>query len=415
MKIHFFGQPYLAPIGKQAGLWLEERLTDSNVDNLQIAVAWMKRSGLIRLEKSLKDFRDRGKTANAIIGIDEAGATKQGLKLAQELFSEVHILHDSSAGTFHPKVYLASGNTSAELLVGSNNTTLGGLFSNYEATLLCQLDLTNPEDNLLFDQVVRWFDTMYKDSNVCKLLDDSLYDALCNDPRYKIGDEDQTKLERVSREDYDGIITDTPESKLFGKSSVPKKSAPPRPTAKRTSASNRKVRVTTPIIPASQGTTAKSTARSGVLHWTKPLSASDAQSIKGSSKRTGNLRLSNGASHVDRKTFFRQKLFGDANWITNPTKQGLEKTTITFEVIINGVNQGQLSLDIDHADYRISGDNENVPTWLHWGNKLTPILLSTNYTGAWVVIERFSDDTYRLEITWNEPENVSGETSEDSK
>ncbi len=43
--------------------------------------------------------------------------------------------------TFHPKVYVVEHAATATVIVGSNNLTEGGFFSNYEAATLATFDL----------------------------------------------------------------------------------------------------------------------------------------------------------------------------------------------------------------------------------------------------------------------------------
>ena len=127
MQISFQGQP-IKSFGGWSADWLAERLQDVSVQRLEIAVAWVKRSGLSRVRDGLVAFRKRGGKTSAIVGIDEGGATVQGLELALQLIDDVRVYHVLGRRTFHPKVYFASGVSSAHLLVGSNNLTAGGLF-----------------------------------------------------------------------------------------------------------------------------------------------------------------------------------------------------------------------------------------------------------------------------------------------
>lgn len=137
MKVSFLGQPF-ERYGWTAD-WLNEPLARESGGMLQAAVAWAKRSGLARVQESIQFFRERGGVASAIVGIDEGGATKQGLELALDTFDAVYIFHDQSSRTYHPKVYLLHVQDYARLIVGSNNMTAGGLYNNYEATLICGL------------------------------------------------------------------------------------------------------------------------------------------------------------------------------------------------------------------------------------------------------------------------------------
>lgn len=112
MQISFLGQPLLS-FGGWTSNWLEGQLSSADVKTVHIAVAWMKRSGLSRLQQHLTSFRQQGGSAVAIIGIDEGGATRQGLELALEMFDSVYVFHDPASRTFHPKVYVASSSSSA--------------------------------------------------------------------------------------------------------------------------------------------------------------------------------------------------------------------------------------------------------------------------------------------------------------
>lgn len=203
MRVSFLGQPFEG-YGWAAD-WLNEPLTREGGGTLQVAVAWVKRSGLSRLRESILLFRERGGNASVIVGIDEGGATKQGLEQAVATFDDVYVFHDRSSRTYHPKVYLLHVEDSARLIVGSNNMTAGGLYNNYEATLVCDLDLTLEGDRQLYQQASTWFEVLRSDQ-VCKPLSTDLLDILISDPGYRIGDEDNpTRHIPQERGDYDGV------------------------------------------------------------------------------------------------------------------------------------------------------------------------------------------------------------------
>lgn len=401
MKVSFISQPYENRLAD----WLEERLADPNVHSVRIATAWIKRSALSRLSVSLSAFKQRAEILAGIIGIDEGGATRQGLELALDLFKTVHVFHDPNRGTFHPKMYLAYGNASAHLLVGSNNLTAGGLWNNYEAALLAELDFADVVDKGLFDGVISWFERVYSDEGVCKLLDSKILSVLTTDPRYQIGDEGQSKRKDLPLQeagDYDGIVVETFEQSIFGKSKLSKKPKAPRIASK-------SKRVTKPALILSPSLDSPSIAQELVeegvsKHWFKRLSASDAQKTKTpNSNPTGNLKLTAAEMRIDRERYFRYGLFGSVNWYSQQTRRGLkEEAIIPFDVVVEGAVQGQYSLKVDHATYR-TADQNNVPSWLHWGSQLTSILRLSDYKDAWVVIDQLEDGTYRLEITRTKP------------
>jgi len=406
MKVSFLAQPLLDPFGGWTATWLTDLLDDPDMARLEMAVAWIKRSGLSRLQDDLVAFRQRGGSSSVIVGIDEGGATAQGLALAMELFDSVRVYHERGRGTFHPKVYLGSGSSTARLLVGSSNVTAGGLFNNHEAALHCHLALEEDADRLLLDQVREWFDTLLSDSEVCLPLTSELLDTLVSDPQYKVRDEDQiTRRGPQGEEDYDGVVTDSDSQQVFGTSSIPRKGLAPAVHVSRPAAARRPT-VEAPTPPA-PGEEAEAAAASVTPRWWKRMTASDAQQPRTTNTNpTGNLKLTKAGHAIDWQTYFRRQMFGDAVWTVEQTERGpLEKALIDFEAIVEGTSRGRHPLKVDHAEYRIA-DQNNVPTWLHWGPVLGTTLRETDYVDAWVVIERLDDGTHRLEITWAEPQSV---------
>jgi hypothetical protein len=398
MRVSFLGQPF-ERYGWTAD-WLNEPLSRENGGLLQAAVAWAKRSGLSQLQESTQLFRERGGVASVIIGIDEGGATKQGLELALETFDDVYIFHDQSSRTYHPKVYLLHLEDYARLIVGSNNMTAGGLFNNYEATLVCDLDLTLEEDQRLHQQVSTWFEVLRSDQ-VCKPLTTELLDSLISDPSYRIGDEDRPNRNRPQeREDYDGVTFLDLQPNIFGTSSSPKRGLAPR-IRRPTPRGERRERPETPVPSHTDAPRGES------LRWWKRMSAADAQHpANPSTNPTGSLKLTQAGHDIDQTTFFRYTMFGDANWASEQRSRGvLEEAVVPIDVVVEGTSQGRMNFKVDHAEYRVAGQG-NVSTWLHWGD-LREVLGRDDYTQAWVILERLSDGAYRLRIMRETPTEAS--------
>jgi hypothetical protein len=82
---------------------LEDALADKRFTELTVVAAWAKASGLRRIQPMLQAFRKRGGTARILLGIDEGGATVEGLHAAIDQFDEKSVLFDAKSGTFHPK------------------------------------------------------------------------------------------------------------------------------------------------------------------------------------------------------------------------------------------------------------------------------------------------------------------------
>lgn len=420
MDVSFVAQPFAD--GRDLRDFLEAVAAEPAINELDVVVAWAKRSGIRRVRAQLEAVRDRPGTTRLIVGIDEGGATRQGLELAREVFSSVHVFHDNSWRTFHPKIYLGVGADRARLLVGSNNLTAGGVYYNYEAALECVLSL--PADQALVDEVREYIDRLYADDDVCKALDEALLEELINNPRYRVRDEDASTTagghpaaDDEAPEDVD-LEPDDPEpapESIFGKSAEPKRSdpLPAKATAKKAAVVKKAAGAPAPTkkaapakAAAKKATPVPAPAGQPVLkRWFREMDGTAAQHPPNPNTHpTHNLRLTLGKPRqpINKYTWHRHEMFGHLAW--NPEVRDGEQVEVAhgqFRVIEMGVDRGVHTLEISHAPHREEGQN-NIPTVLHWAT-VEPLLAATNHTGRHVIIERLADGTFRLEITATRP------------
>jgi hypothetical protein len=207
LDVEFIGQPF----GAQFGELLGGALVGGRFNRLRIACAWGKRSGLSRVSVALRQFRDAGGSSEAVLGVDEGGATREGLQLAMELFDEPRIFYDPGQRTFHPKAYVLEGD-GAVVGVGSWNLTKGGLFTNYEAGIVAHL--AAGEDADLLRDVHRFIDELVRQEANCRILDDDLYRALLANRRFGIEPE-TTQYRRRRAERRERGAEDEPDP-VFG-------------------------------------------------------------------------------------------------------------------------------------------------------------------------------------------------------
>ncbi|MGH3283294.1 MAG: phospholipase D-like domain-containing protein, partial [Streptosporangiaceae bacterium] len=142
---------------------LESALTDDRFDGFTAVVAWAKKSGLSRIRPLIQRFRARGGTARILLGIDEGGASLEGLDAAIGDFDEQFVLNDAESGTFHPKMYIFNGEAVSIIVIGSSNLTRGGLFANYEAGMRLELDLTQRPDAQVHETVTSYVRRLLED------------------------------------------------------------------------------------------------------------------------------------------------------------------------------------------------------------------------------------------------------------
>lgn len=408
MRIRFVGQPFADHPNL---LDFVEHARDAGFDELKIAVAWAKKSGLGRVWDALEAYRNQGGKVTLIVGVSEGGATKEGLELALKAADQGYVFHDPRR-TFHPKVYFASSNGPRSLLVGSSNLTAGGLSWNYEASVWVDWEAGEGDD--ITDQVDAWFDMLIAESGTCTPLTKDLITQLEQSKDIMIGSE--TRARRVqpkksdAPEDNDSVIVATI-SGLFkpvlsGLRKLPGLSAKltvatgaaSTPAFAKTDESMSPSAVTADVKqPAMAGAAPMPTI--GVQRrWYKELGPSDAQHPpKAESKTTGNLRLSQGRAPINHRRYFREDFFGGLPWSPAEGKPSLQEVVVGFHTWIDGDDLGIQELRVSHAPHRIAGQN-NVPTVLHWG-VLSPLLRATNYTGLYVNLERTVEGEYNLIIS----------------
>lgn len=120
------------------GACLSTLLNSHAYNKLSIMVAFAKQSAIGRMNVHLMNFRNSGSTLEAIIGIDHHVTTYQAIEQLKNLSdNNTYIHHDRGFSDFHPKFFIFErNNNNKDILIGSSNLTVGGLFSNYEANVL---------------------------------------------------------------------------------------------------------------------------------------------------------------------------------------------------------------------------------------------------------------------------------------
>lgn len=162
------------PFRGSLGFKLIEQLNSGKFNRFIFSVAYAKTSGVNRLLPYMKDFKSNGGAIKAIVGIDQSNTSYEALKALCSVCDSLFIYHSEDfTSTFHVKAYLLSGTRGNWIAIGSNNFTAGGLFSNYEASMLAF------NDSALETEIVRMFD-QYSDPSLpcCRLADAGFIDQL---------------------------------------------------------------------------------------------------------------------------------------------------------------------------------------------------------------------------------------------
>lgn len=419
-----------------AAAFIEDALGSPSISSFEVVVAWVRFGALARLEAAFRDFAARGGACRLIVGIDEGGATRPGLRKALDLFDTVHVMHDPSGRTFHPKIYLAEGPEAARLLVGSSNATPGGLYFNYEASLSASFDLPGEADAEALVGVKAFIEALRDDSEVCIELTEGSFEGLASDPRYRIAATERRVSKKpaveppegVEEDEVDSIVEDSVGSSepLFGRSKYKRPPVPPLSAEAKAELraledegdAEQEGQMDTEVAPAPpptstppspvappatpSGPAPAAPAGSAVAEaWSKELSRADAQQPTASGTNpTGVLRLSKAGHPINHRRWFRDRLFGPAAWNAARDRRGnpIEVAQVPVEVNVMSTSLGTIDLQVDHAPHREAGQN-NVPTILHWGDQLGQELRGTDHSGRQLELERMTDGSYRLTIS----------------
>jgi HKD family nuclease len=173
-------KPVDAAIGKRRLLdELKGNLDSEEFSDFRWLVAYAKVGPLQRLKSRLEAWRKNGRTVRAIFGIDQQGTSREALELALALCDEVYVTQERGI-TFHPKAYVFTGITRAKLYLGSNNLTVGGTETNFEAAVV--VDATLPVDNAVLAEMNElWNQLLPAQCVATRVLNQTLLDKLVAD------------------------------------------------------------------------------------------------------------------------------------------------------------------------------------------------------------------------------------------
>jgi HKD family nuclease/transposase-like protein len=134
MKIDIVLQPSNATMGEI----IKDLLSSENpfYDKVWLISAFANARAVQRIAPNILKAKTKGVDINIVVGFDVKSTSAEALKLIDSFEVNSILVHNARGGhTFHPKIYLfeATG-LRADLFIGSNNLTDGGLYTNYEAS-----------------------------------------------------------------------------------------------------------------------------------------------------------------------------------------------------------------------------------------------------------------------------------------
>jgi HKD family nuclease len=129
---------------------LKSELIDSN--RVQIAVAFLKKSGLDLVKKSLEFALNNDSNIEFIVGLDFKTTDYNALMELENIKAKYKNFNYYCFGDkennytsliFHPKIYLFNNEKKFSSIIGSSNFTKGGLTTNFEVNTFFQESIKN--------------------------------------------------------------------------------------------------------------------------------------------------------------------------------------------------------------------------------------------------------------------------------
>lgn len=134
--MELMNQPFSGELGNR----LIELLDSKDYHTLNIAVAFAKNSGVLRIKDAIERFREQGGKVNVYVGVDLGGTSYEALTNLLLHTDSLSVVHSEKGQTFHPKIYHFVGKDKGLAVVGSHNLTAGGLWTNFESSVLIPLE-----------------------------------------------------------------------------------------------------------------------------------------------------------------------------------------------------------------------------------------------------------------------------------
>jgi len=133
-------------------------------NEIHIAVAFVKVSGIKLLEESIEKAVNRKVTCRIIaglhFGLTEPIALNKLNRLLNKTASQLYLARNTNNEVFHPKMYLIRIGKIGHIITGSANLTSGGLKNNFECSLWVEADISEP----IWQESLEYFDELCSES-----------------------------------------------------------------------------------------------------------------------------------------------------------------------------------------------------------------------------------------------------------
>lgn len=361
---------------------LKTLLVQPDLDRVLISVAYVTRGGVDLIASELAEAECR---VDAFAGIRNGATTREGLRALMNAGVRVHYVDVGATDfLFHPKIYVARCLTTAGVIIGSANLTVGGLNNNIESSIVLNLDLGTDEDLDLVESIFAEFDRLTSDypQHVVHLEDEDELGVLHTHGR--VVDEVSSPLPQGNRR-----TTEHSEN-------IPRIPLKVQRLQSTVDPSQQKQMLGLP------GTVPQSSVARGELLWkSKPLTERDLGIPSGSNTHpTGSVNLDKGLLEpsIDHRHYFRDEVFANLDWgsTSSPT---VDEAHARFQLIVKGIDRGEFTLRIGHTTSTTTRSylQRNAMTRLSWG-PMRQFVASRDLIGRTMALYRDTADRTRFVV-----------------
>jgi hypothetical protein len=323
----------------------------------------------------LLSHRDLGADVVFNIGFDLFGTSKNVLDELSQWNCSVFLTHNALPRvTFHPKVYLVEAENTAVVIVGSNNLTDGGMYTNCETATLTTFKL--PDEQEQYDEFLSAIRNLVNpvESGTTKPLTPDLLVSLVNAGLILNESESRRRSEKQKSE----FASTTHQGSSNPFDAVPVVLPPLNGKSLRTRETEAwGVPSETDVTEASQ------ILPTGALVWEKKLPPSDVLIATGRTNPVGGVRLTQAGFKVAgapiQQTLYFRQLFNDYHWEQRGRYKDQEHTFVPMRVRIGSTDHGIIRFEISHKPTGEAGQG-NYTSMLHWGKSFSPKIRERDLT-----------------------------------
>jgi len=355
---------------------------------------------ILRLRDRLLARFQAGCQLRLTVGIDLGGTSRDVLQELLRWNCEVFVFHNPIVrATFHPKIYLFEGPHQSTLILGSNNLTDGGFYTNYEAAVRHDFEL--PADALDRTRIIEPLLPFIEPAvgATVQQLTQQLIDTLA--ARGMLPTEVEARQNRRNQAQRQQRPAEQVPANPFAAVAPP--NPPLLPQA---------IRAQEPAVAAAQPPEQQPVEAlgprpvGGLLVWRKVLPQTDALQVPEGTHHVGGVRLTQAkfenppGQRIDQTTYFRN-LFRDFQWEhEGGGHRDQEITFVPMRVFIRGQDHGIRNFEISHKPTGEAGQ-ANYTTILRWGRDFTPTITQENVTGLTLSLYETpgADAPYLLDLT----------------